>query len=180
MRFKEWLPITRRNRLALGLAAIALVMLVTWNCMPWYEKPSFKEPVWVRTGIAGLKIWPEVFSLENYSVITGKVTLFGFLYLICCASLILNAISVILSFLFWKVISGASFVRIPLAVANAIGAVGIVCFWFGGLGFNSGPFRIQTAGLIALEMLLISSALFVFKNELALRSERKTSLMCGR
>jgi len=32
-----WLPLTARNRVALGLAALALVMFVMWNCLPHYD-----------------------------------------------------------------------------------------------------------------------------------------------
>ncbi len=63
---KDWLPITNRNRVALGFAFAALVMFLTWNFL-FYNN---RDEGWVA-GMAAMKIWPQVFSPSSYVVVVG-------------------------------------------------------------------------------------------------------------
>ena len=123
MSLREWLPITRRNRVALGLATVALVMFAVWNCLPWYEFAN--EPA---KEIAAMAVWPYAFSPDDYirtlksPDIEGFLTIPTYLALILCGLINLTAVPC------WKILHASSFIRIPLAFVNLIG--GAVILWF--------------------------------------------------
>jgi len=65
---------------------------------------------------------------------------------------------------FWKFFHSSALIRIPLAVFNFAG--GLATYWIV-CSYGKGISLI----LMGLSMFLLSAALFIFKNELALRYE---------
>ncbi len=177
MSFREWLPITRRNRVALGLAFLALVMFVTWNCLPYYRSSNAVEP-W---GITAMSIWPEVISPQHIVRLVKSPDSDAFLGIAICMSLIVNAFITLAAVPFWKLLHASSYIRLPLAIISLLGGGVLVHryfvlrFVFKSEFYVHQPPWLATLLLIALSMLALATALFVFKNELALRSERLIS-----
>jgi hypothetical protein len=170
MSFKEWLPFTKRNRVALALAFLALVMFATWNCFPYYawedEAPE---------GLVMMVVWPETFSPDNYLSAFRSPDVETFLEIAAYMALVQSGVVTLFAVPFWKLLHASAFVRLPLAIANLFG--GAVVVWHlleYGLDDQT-PFAVATLAGIALGMFVISAALFTFKNELALRGERSIS-----
>jgi hypothetical protein len=168
MSFREWLPVTTRNRVALGLAALALVIFVVWNSLPFYVS-SDQLPV----GIVATVIWPEVFSPDNY-IRAFRSKDFGdfFDFTVSSLAVIQCAFASLLAMPFWKTLHASPYIWMPLAFVNLIGAA--IHLWFAlfyGLK-DPKPNSIMLPFLIALNMLTLYAALFTFQNELAQREER--------
>jgi hypothetical protein len=169
MSFLEWLPITRRNRVALLLAFAALVMFVVWNCLPNCEFAGDTEP----DGIVATSLWPEEILSPVLYVQTFKAPdMDGFLAVAACMSLILNALVTLALIPFWKMLHASSFVRLPLAFVNLLGGAVIVWHLVANASEEPQPYWYAILLLMAAGMFALSAALFVFKNELALREER--------
>ena len=160
-----WLPLTARNRVALGLAALALVMFVIWNCLPHYDYGATKP-----SGNIGMNLWPEVFSPDLYLMLRKDPDIQVFLVLAAFMSLIQGALVTLAAVPFWKHLHASAYIRLPLAIVNLLG--GAVIVWI-----TSDASRNWVAPLIlmTLNMFALSAALFTFRNELALRSERAFS-----
>lgn len=170
MKFREWLPIRGRNRFALGLAGLSLAILLSWNYLPYYEgegEPSKERVVAV--------VWPETFSPDTYLSILKSPDVEGFLNLAAYIALILSTLVILLAVPFWEILHGSAYIRVPLALVNLTG--GSVVLWLLlDLGIDDPtPMALETLCLIALGMFTISAALFLFKNELALREARSRS-----
>lgn len=162
-----WLPITARNRLALSLASLSLVVFVTWNCLPHYRYPGATEP----DGIVASILWPEIVRPDLYIMVFKNPNIKGFLSIAAYMALIQNALVMLAAVPFWKLLHASFYIRLPLAIVNLLG--GTVILWFTQNGYgNTSPYWLTMMTLIALGMFALSAALFVFKNELALREER--------
>lgn len=172
MSFREWLPITTRNRVALSMAALSLVMFVAWNCLPFYLSPD-EPPV----GLATTIIWPEVFSPDSYiRAFRTRDIVYFFEYTASSLAIIQCAFLSVLAVPFWKTLHASPYIWMPLAFVNLIG--GGIHLWialFDGLE-DPRPCSITLPLLIALNMLILYAALFTFRNELALREERNRPL----
>jgi hypothetical protein len=162
-----WLPITVRNRVALSFAALALLMFVVWNCLPHYEYGETKPH-----GIVATSLWPEIVRPDLYIWVLRDRDLRGFLSIAACMALIQNALVTLAAVPFWKLLHASSYIRLPLATANLLG--GCLVLWFIAQRYGDAPppYWLTMMTLIALGMFAISAALFIFKNELALREER--------
>ncbi len=174
MSFSEWLPITIRNRVALGLAFAGLLVFVIWNFLPYYEYGE-TEP----HGIVATSLWPEIVRPDLYIWVLRDRDLRGFLSIAACMALIQNALVTLASVPFWKLLHASSYIRLPLACVNFFG--GTVWLW---LFFKYGhddlhPKLVFIFSLKALSMFTLSAALFVFKNELAQREEDKVRELTG-
>lgn len=166
MSFRDWLPVTKRNRVALGLAFAALVMFVVWNCLPTYHYRDSKPH-----GIVATSLWPQTVRPNMYIMAFKDPNIRGFLSIAACMALIQNALVTLAVLPFWRLLHASSYIRLPLAIVNLFG--GGVMLWFIQLRYgDTPPFWLTTMSLIALSMFAISAALFVFKNELAQREER--------
>ena len=164
MSLREWLPITTRNRVALGLAFAALVMFVVWNCLPNYEYGGATEP----DGIVAMTLWPElVFSPDIYLMVFKEPNMEGFLVVASFMAMIQSALVTLAAMPFWKHLHASPYIRLPLAIVNLLG--GAATLW---LIIDASRHWVAPLILIALNMFALSAALFVFKNELALREER--------
>lgn len=171
MSFKEWLPVTGRNRVALGLAALALVMFIAWNCLPYYE--SAGEP---SVGIAASVAWPEFFSPDYYIDVFRSPDIEGFLAIMASSGVILGGLVVLLAVPLWQILHASGYVRLPLALLNLLGGAAIIWHLSQEAFNNPAPYWVITLVLMALSLLFISAAFFVFKNELALREIRSHAL----
>lgn len=172
MSFREWLPITRRNRVALAFAFLGLLCAIGWNFLPWYYwSYSYRGVEWVTDGNANSAIWPLVFSMNSYQQMDfSNVKLYAILKPLGCMSLLLNALTVLAAFFLWEMMHQTRHLRIWLAVANAVGGVAVFLLRFGEpLGHST---QSLVAVVIALGMFSTAAALLVFRNELPLRIGR--------
>ncbi len=180
---KDWLPITKRNRVALGFAVAALLMFVSWNFFPYYQvseksyaKSYMDSPIYERDGFISMQIWPNMVHPDSYLYAIKSPSIERFLGVAACVSLLLNAFVVLALVPFWKIIHVSKYLTIPLGSANFLG--GSVVMWFlydDCLKYPSSnaPYEVATLSMIALSMWALAAALFIFKNELELRHERE-------
>ena len=168
MSFREWLPITARNRVALGLAFAGLLIFVIWNFLPYFEYGE-TEP----NGIVAMTIWHEgVLNPHHYMMVLKSPDVEGFLSLAANMALVQCGLVSLALAPFWKHLHGSAYIRLPLAIVNLVGA-GVVLWHLKELGSDDDiRGAVATLSLIALNMFALSAALFTFKNELALREER--------
>lgn len=167
MTFKEWLPITARNRFALGLAVLSLVMFVTWNCLPNYFYGG-NEPA----GMMASFVWPQVLSPYHYMRVLKSPDTNGFVEIAAYVTLVQSGLVTLAAIPFWKLLHASAFVRLPLAFVNLTGGAIVVWFVIQYDPDDAVPYVFAILSLIALNMFALSAALFTFKNELALREER--------
>jgi hypothetical protein len=165
MTFREWLPITGRNRVALCLAALSLVTFIVWNCFPHYEYDD--SPV--RRIVATSGLWSDIFSPGLYMDIIRSPDIDGFASIASFLALMLNGMAVIVVIPFWRILHASSYLRIPIAMVNLAGGSGIV--WILASGYASSSWHVAL-NVMALGMFLMAAAFFTFRNELALRDER--------
>jgi hypothetical protein len=166
MSFREWLPITRRNRVALALAFAGLLMFVTWNCLPYDDYPYPRLKPMVCT-----ELWLHVFDLKKYQSVIRSPDIKGFILVMTRASILFGGLIVVMSVPLWRLLHASKFIRIPIAWFNLFGAVVIACCFYE--SFNHDPgYVFATPMLMELSMLTVSTAFLLYKNELALRSER--------
>jgi hypothetical protein len=164
MSFRDWLPITGRNRVALCLAGLSLVMFVGWNLWPvTYEG--------IPLGNGATIIWGNVFSYGNYKYyrigVNMKWLAFGCIFI----SIPLNALVSVLLIPFWKVLHASVLIRVPLAMVFLAGGIA-TAFLLSQPGFAEVPCIFWILSFMALNLLLNSAALLTFRNELAMRDER--------
>jgi hypothetical protein len=178
---KNWLPITKRNRVALGFAFAALVMFVVWNCFPSYiTHYASSHTTYTFEGLVFMMIWPEMVDLGNYLSVIRSPDINGFIRVAASMALLLNGLLVLMIVPLWKMIHASKFLTIPLAVANFVG--GLVVLWIlfkENLDTSPAPYEVATLLMIALTMLVLSLALFIFKNELGLRDDLEVKKMMG-
>ena len=159
---KNWLPITIRNRVALGFAFVALVIFVTWNFWPGAHKGD---------KIVAVQLWPNLFSLDHYINVYKSPDIDGLRACAVCTSLILNGLVILAIVPFWKVLHASNYIKLPLAILNMAG--GFVVLWYVVelIMKDRGLYGILPLSLVALSMLALSASLFIFKNELGLRHD---------
>ena len=166
MSFKRWLPIRHRNRVALCLAALSLVMFVAWNL--WnvtYE--------WGSMGNGASNTWPLVFSYRSYIYRGFGIVDLEWLAVRCIfVSLPLNALVSVLLIPFWKALHASPMIRIPLAMLCLAGGIATVCYAHVQHFEPTGSGWDWILRFMASSLLLNSAALLTFKNELTLRDER--------
>ncbi len=165
---RDWLPITKRNRVALGFAVAALVIFVTWNFLP---DPHRSED------IVATEIWPELFSPDKYMNVFESPDIDGFRFVASAISVILNGLLILAIVPFWGILHASNYIRIPLAVLNLVG--GLMLLWYVGESVikSDDPYEMLVLLLISLSMLALSVALFIFKNELGLRDDLEVKKM---
>lgn len=172
MSFRAWLPITKRNRVALAFALFGLLCAVGWNFMPWYIwSYSSAGLEWIPDGRAGAVIWPEVFSPNTYRM-SGSTgfSLHASLAAVASVSLVLHTLSVLLAFFLWEVIHQTGHLRVWLGIANGVGGSALILFRFSGL-FGHASHTLAMA-VIALGMFSTAAALFTYQHEMIMRRQR--------
>ncbi|QTN33011.1 hypothetical protein HZ994_12005 [Akkermansiaceae bacterium] len=171
MSFRDWLPITPRNRIALCLALASLVMFVAWNCLPYYEMEGVPSE-----GIVATAAWPEFFSPDNYVYVFQSPDIEGFLNVTASLGLILGGLVVLLTVPLWQILHASNYIRLPLAVLNLLGGAVISWHLFDSAMDDPAPYWIITIALMALSLFGVSAAFFLFRNELALRNARASGM----
>ncbi len=174
MTLKEWLPITKRNQVALLLAGLAFVIFITWNCFPHYAWEGDAPE-----GLVMMVVWPETFSPDNYLSAFRSPDVDMFLEIAAYMALIQSGVVTLFAVPFWKILHGSAFVRLPLAIVNLLGGAVVVWHLLEYGIDDQTPFAVATLAGIALGMFVISAALFTFKNEVALRAELAISQAGG-
>lgn len=167
MTFREWLPMTKTNRAALALSAFSLAVFVIWNCIPVSD---FGNSSIDR--IFAVEFWPGIVSYEFYLYVFKAPNLAGLMSVAASFSVFITAAMSLLSLPLWQFLHATAVLRIPIASACLAGA--LVVFYgmlSGDFGYDSGS-RDVALFLISLNMFSVSAALFTFRNELALRSDR--------
>lgn len=165
MSFREWLPITTRNRVALGLAALSLVIFVVWNCLPYYEYGETESD-----GIVASHIWLFALSPDHYMRVFKSPDIDGFFVIAAQMVFVQCGLVTLTALPFWKLLHASASVRVPLAFVNLIGGAVMVWLFFQSASGDAVPYEFAIVTLITLNMFAVSAALFTFKNELALRS----------
>lgn len=186
---RNWLPMTKRNRVALGFAFAALVMFVTWNFFPYYQVSEksyansyMDSPIYERDGFISMQIWPILVNPDYYLYAIKSPSIQGFLGMGAWVSILLNALVVVTLVPFWKIIHASKYLMFPLGAANFLG--GSVVIWsmyddYLKYPSSNAPYEVATLSLIALSMWALAAALFIFKNELELRHEQEVEKTMG-
>jgi hypothetical protein len=173
---KDWLPIMKRNRVALGFAFAALVMFVTWNFLPYYGAMRAHE----SDGLVFMMIWPEMVNPDRYLNVIRSPDIDGFIEVVARMAILLSGLLVLTIVPLWKIIHVSRLLTIPLAVANCVGGLAVLWLLFDdNMHVNSPPYAFAALIMIAFTMLVVSTALFIFKNELGLRHELEVKKMMG-
>lgn len=163
----KWLPITKRNRVALGFAALALVMFVTWNLLPAY---NYGEST--PAGRVFQSVWPIFVDLEFYRFVMSSLDKQVLRIVFIMLAVLFQGLLVFTILPFWKVIHASRCLTVSVAVANIAGGFFILWELFTqGYQHASIPYQSLTLLLVGLTMLMLATALFIFKNELELRYE---------
>ncbi len=168
---KNWLPITKRNRVALGFAVAALVMFVTWNLMPDYYEAN--------NSCVAMVIWPELFSPDKYMNVFESPDIDGFRFVASAISVILNGLLILVIVPFWKILHASNYIKLPLVIFNLAG--GLVLLWYAVESTINGKALSENFVLllIILSLLALSAALFIFKNELGFQNDLEVKKMMG-
>jgi hypothetical protein len=178
---KNWLPITVRNRVALGFAFAALVMFVTWNLLPFYDYDYDSPDIsYIRDGVMFMQLWSKYFEPDYYMNMVGSHKISGFIEFSMVVSYLINSLLVLIFVPFWKVIHLTKYVTMPLGVSGLVSG----CIWvFGYIHLtkiqNNAPYMEMRFLLTSLSLFALSASLFIFKNELGLRHEREVKKTMG-
>jgi hypothetical protein len=175
MTFREWLPITGRNRVALCLAALALLLFVVWNCLPNYHYKDTKPH-----GIVATSLWPAVIKPSHYITVFKSPNIQSCLAIAAWMALIPNAFVTLAAVPFWKLLHASSYIRLPLACVNFFDCTVWLLLFFRYGHDDLHPKLVFIFSLKTLSMFTLSAALFVFKNELAQREEKKLRDLTGK
>ncbi len=171
---KDWLPITKRNRVALGFALAALVIFVVWNLMPIYDFNATSSERRVFQ-----VIWMHSFDFEYFRSVIASLNMDVLRVIFIRLAFMLNGLLVFTILPFWKIVHASGYLTVPLAVASAAGGLYFFSWGFYIVSYSpaSVPHHGLTLFLVSKSMLLSSAALLIFKNELALRHELEVKKM---
>jgi hypothetical protein len=179
---KDWLPITKRNRMALGIAGLALLMFVTWNFLPFYDRDYTTDtypPKPTYQGLVAIQVWPQMVDPDNYIMVFKSPDVDGFLSVAASVALLMNGLIVLTLVPLWKILHASIYLRLPIALVNLLGGAVVLKYSIESLikEYNHAPFQNLTLFLIALTMLMVSLSMLIFKNELELRHELEVKKM---
>jgi hypothetical protein len=164
---RDWLPITKRNRVALGFAVAALVMFVTWNFLPYYDYNYGSSHItYIRDGWMFMHLWSKYFDPDFYFGMIHSTEFSGFVKLGLVISHLINSLLVFITIPFWKIIHASKYLSIPLALSNFV--FGCVLLIVLTKNQYDPPYMAMRLFLSSSAMLALSAALFIFKNELGL------------
>lgn len=167
---KNWLPITVRNRVALGFAFAALVIFVTWNFLP---DPHGSED------IVAMELWSEVFSIYRYTDVFRNPNIEDFRIIAAFMSIIFNGLVIVAIVPFWRIFHASNYIKLPISILNLSGGLIMLSFVIEEITDRENLYETCIIALIALSMLALSAALFIFKNELGIRHELEVKKTMG-
>lgn len=181
--FRDWLPITNRNLVALGFAMLAFVMFVIWNFLPFYEekyKSGLSPSGPTYQGLVLMQVWPEMVDPDNYIMVFKSPDVDGFLSVAASVALLMNGLIVLTLVPLWKILHASSYLRLPIALVNLLGGAVVLKFSIDLIKeHNDAPFQNLTLFLIALTMLTVFLVMMIFKNELELRHDLEIKKIMG-
>jgi hypothetical protein len=167
---KDWLPITARNRVALGFAVLALVLFVTWNLLPITLSGRFFKHF---EGSGARFIWRAVFNLDFYISIFKLREPNDFLILFVYIALVFYSLLTLMIIPFWKIIGATPLLKIPFAIMTLAGAFATF-YMTDAMIFRILPTCVYVVFLlIILSMFSLSLAFFIFTNERTLLMDMK-------
>lgn len=167
MTFREWLPVTGRNRVALGLAALSLVMFATWNLLP-----DFAGKEGGSTGTTASIFWSLVFSPDMYLSAIRSPGIGEFMAIAANLATLLGGLVILLTVPFWEILHASSYLKFPIAWVNLAGGISWAWYAIILVSVDPTPHSGATAFLMSLSLFSISASFFLFQNELALRKAR--------
>jgi len=163
---KEWLPIQRRNQVALGLTTLSLVTFVWWNLLPGYEDMWGRDHKFMM-----MMIWPELVDYRMYLEMFRNPSGETCVALVLIFTLFQNAFAVFLVIPFWRFVHSVDHLRITLGVVNLLGGMAAFHLFIQSSFVDAQSTKSGLLGLFSLSMLAMAAAMMVFKNELAERHE---------
>ena len=175
MSFIHWLPITKRNRVALCLAALSLVMFVTWNLLP-----NFAGEEGGPTGTTASIFWSLVFSPDMYLSAVRSPGIGEFMAIAANLATLLGGLVILLTIPFWEIFHASSYLRLPIAWVNLAGGISWAWYAIILVSVDPNPYSGATAFLMSLSLFSISASFFLFQNELMLRKARSHAATFGK
>lgn len=160
MEHSSFFPRSKRNRIALWLALLSLVLFVAWNLMPNYQY-NYEYDILERKGYTFQKIWPDIIRiimrLNNYSITSQQALLS-----LMCGLVIFHAIVMISLIPAWKFWQSSSIVRIiPSVLISFCGGILIIFLMkIPGSIHEIIPISFMTASIFTTAL-----SLLCFKNE---------------
>lgn len=113
---KEWLPITKRNRVALGFAGASLLTFLAWNFLPLEYGEILGSP-------ACTFVWPVIFSslidYKAYPNMDMEDLVAMAAYFVMLGYGVLSLLMVPL----WEILHASKFTSIPLAIIGMLGGL---------------------------------------------------------
>ena len=166
MTLKEWLPVRDRNRVALAFAVFGLGIFGIWNCIP--------APNNLATGnqIFAIEFWPNVLSFKNYAAFFKSPSVTGMMILGACLGTILASVVILLIVPFWKFFHASLMLKTLIAVVSLMGGIGFIALLVIIYPDNLSASEHLVFSLISLHMFSLSTALFIFENELGREPRR--------
>jgi hypothetical protein len=165
---RHWLPKSTRNRFALTLAVCSLLLLITWNLMPNYERSFAHRPSSVeKNGIIATEIWPGILGGLLY-ILHDEVDMGNILRLIATFSLILLVMVNLLLVPFWSVAAKSKELRYIPAVICLLGFAAM--FFLAMMDLHDDfddydRYNYIVLSLIGLNFLLMALSLLLFGQE---------------
>ena len=175
MTFREWLPITGGNRVALCLAGLSLVMFAVWNFLPFYDGEEGAP-----TGTMASVFWAFIFSSDMYLSAIRSPGIEDFLVIAACLATLSGGLVILLTIPFWEMLHASSYLRLPIAWLNLAGGVAWCWYAIALVFIDPTPYSGATGFLMSLSLFSISAAFFLFQNELMLRKARSHAATFGK
>jgi hypothetical protein len=177
MSVSEWLPITGRNRVALCLAGLSLVMFAVWNCLPL---SLLDDEVGGSTGIIASVFWSTVFSPDVYLTAIRSPGLWEFLMVAICLATLSGGLVILLTIPLWEMLHASPYLKLPVAWLNLAGGVAWCCLAILFFSLVREPGSGYMSFLMSLSLFSISASFFLFQNELMLREAKKHAATSGK
>jgi hypothetical protein len=160
MTFREWLPQTRRNRLALGFAALALILFVSWNLHPYRSYSG--API---EGTVAQNLWPEILDPSSYYYALRNPNLEDAMGCVASLAIILSALLSLSLIPLWRFFHSSRLLNLPPAILCLIGS-GSLTWFLARFSHQTVPREwFVSVSLMALNLFCISLSLFAMKPE---------------
>lgn len=158
MEHQSFFPRSTRNRIALGLAILSLLLFFAWNFMPAYKLVS--HDTYERDGFTFQDLWPDIL---NGTTLAFRTALLGpnILAALLCFLFILHCLVMMSIIPAWKLWQSTFILRlIPAILIIACGL--IFCY----LLRSGRPLHYYTThSLVAANIFTTALSLLCFKNE---------------
>lgn len=164
---QSWIPGTKRNRWAWGLAWGNLAVLLLWNFLPFYElthNTVEDEGIWVAEHMVMIEIWPSVF--EGLYLLVGRSMDFeDYVNMIATMALIFMVAVQFLLVPMWRMFSSSRLLRFIPAGLCSLGFCTLVYVLISEPYSYSEMFSIIILSIIALNFFLSVLVLLLYHPE---------------